>query len=319
MLELLRRTNPLCSPGWTAAGRRVGELLFWLPPRARVELEGLEHLPAGPAIFAPNHTHKFDFFPLRCALLHRGVHLMTWIKARDYQHPAMRWILGKGGNIPLVSRGFLIASDFAQVHGRKPTEAEYRALRLYVDEGLAVDAHLEKGLSFSRRIAGVEVDFTDGYRQAVRRAYHVLMNEALRLARIGRDAGRHQHIYPQGATSRQLTPGHPGVIQAALALGVPVIPVGVSGCREVFLGKGHPLTRGGRVTIRLGPPFEVVRTVVPEGFRPFDPDEEDAHRAALQAQSDRLMEIINGLCAPAYQWAADAHSDAKRGVARFYS
>lgn len=319
MLELLRNTNPLCSPGWTAAGRNFGDLMFWLPPRARVELQGLEHLPKGPAIFAPNHTHKFDFFPVRCALLHRGVHLMTWIKARDYQHPAMRWILGKGGNIPLVSRGFLIAADFVQVHRRKPSEDEYRALRLHVDEGTPLEQSLAARLAAPRRIAGVEVDLSQGYRPALRHAYHLLMEEALRLARIGRDAGRHQHIYPQGATSRQLTPGHPGVVQAALALGVPVVPVGVSGCREVFLGKGHPFTRGGRVTVRLGAPFEVPRALVPTGFRPFHPDDEDAHRVVLQAQSDRLMEVINGLCAPSYQWADDARSDARQGVARFYS
>ena len=48
MLDLLRRTNPLCSPAWTTAGRTFGDLMFLLPPRARVELEGLEHLPAGP-------------------------------------------------------------------------------------------------------------------------------------------------------------------------------------------------------------------------------------------------------------------------------
>lgn len=319
MLELLRRTNPLCSPGWTTAGRSFGDLLFWLPPRARVELEGLEHLPSGPAIFAPNHTHKFDFFPVRCALLHHGLQLMTWIKARDYKHPAMRWILGKGGNIPLVSRGFLIASDFAAVHARRTTEDEYRALRLHIDDGTALEPALASRLAAPRRIGGVEVDLSLGYRHALRSAYHLLMEEALRLARIGRDAGHHQHIYPQGATSRQLTPGHPGVVQAAHALGIPVIPVGVSGCREVFIGKGHPLTRGGRVTIRLGAPFEVPRTLVPAGFRPFHPDDEDQHRVVLQAESDRLMEVINGLLDPAYRWADDAHSDAKRGVARFYS
>lgn len=319
MLELLRRTNPLCSPAWTAAGRSFGDFLFWLPPRAKVELEGLEHMPRGPAIFAPNHTHKFDFFPVRCALLHREVHLMTWIKARDYKHPLMRWILGKGGNIPLVSRGFLIAGDFAAVHGRPPTEGEYRALRLHIDDGTALEATLAAGLAAPRLIAGVEVDLARGYRHALRHAYHLLMGEALRLARVGRDAGRHQHIYPQGATSRQLTPGHPGVVQAALALDLPVVPVGVSGCREVFLGKGHPLTRGGRVTVRLGPPFQVARTLVPPGFRPFHPDDEDTHRVALQAESDRLMEVINGLCDPAYRWADDAHSDARQGVARFYA
>jgi hypothetical protein len=256
---------------------------------------------------------------VRCALLHRDVHLMTWIKARDYKAPAMRWILGKGGNIPLVSRGFLIASDFAAVFARAPTEDEYRALRAHVDEGAALAPRLAERLSAPHRIAGVEVDLAHGWRQALRHAYHVLMLEALRLARVGRDAGRHQHLYPQGATSRQLTPGHPGVVQAALALDLPVVPVGVSGCREVFLGKGHPLTRGGRVTVRLGKALQVPRTVVPPGFRPFHPDDEDAHRVVLQAETDRLMQAINELCEPAYRWADDGQSDAKRGVARFYA
>ena len=319
MLDLLRHTDPICSPGWTLAGRSAGDLLFWLPPRARVEVSGLENLPSGPAIFAPNHTHKFDFFPLRCALLHRGLQLMTWIKARDYRQPAMRWILGKGGNIPLCSRGYLIASDFAAVQGRRPSEAEYRALRRHVDEGSPLDEPLDGGLRRSRRIADVAVDFDRGYREAIRQAYAVLMQETLRLARIGRDAGRHQHIYPQGATSRQLTPGHPGAVQAALALDVPIVPVGMSGCREVFVGRGHPLTRGGRVVIRFGTPFAVSRSMVPASFRPFHPDDEDAHQAALQAETDRLMAAINELCEPAYRFADDGVSDAKRGVARFYA
>lgn len=318
MLDLLRRTNPICSPAWSAAGRSFGDLMFWLPPRARVQIEGLENLPRGPAIVSPNHTHKFDFLPVRCALLHQGMELMTWIKARDYKHPAMRWILGKGGNIPLVSRGYLIASDFAAVHRRRPSEDEYRALRSHVDEAVALPDALEAGLTHGRAIGGVDVDLRGGYRAAVREAYRALMAETLRLARQGRDQGRHQHIYPQGATSRQLTPGHPGAVQAALALGLPIVPVGMSGCREVFVGKDHPLTRGGRVTIRIGAPIDVPSSVVPAGFRPFDPDHEDASASALQRETDRVMSAINALCEPAYRWADDRASDAKRGVDRFY-
>ena len=221
MLELLRKTNPICTPGWSLAGRMFGDTAFALPPRTRVVLEGTEHLRAlreGPAIVSPNHTHKFDFFPLRCALLHRDLQLMTWIKARDYKHPAMRWILGKGGNIPLASRGYLIALDFAREHGRRPTEAEYRLLRGHVDTGGPLSNELATKLSRPRTIGGVVVGFANGYRGAIREAYRTLLNEALRHARTGRDLGRHQHIYPQGATSKQLTPGHPGAVQAALAL-----------------------------------------------------------------------------------------------------
>ncbi len=319
MLELLRETNPICTPAWSLAGRVFNDLIFWAPPRATIALDGLENVPRGPAIFCPNHTHKFDFLPMRAALLHHDMQLMTWIKARDYKHPAMRWILGKGGNIPLVSRGFLIASDFAAVHRRKPTDEEYRALRQHVDEGASLDESVARGLRGARTIAGVTVDPRLDYRGAIRAAYRVLMGESLRLARQGRDVGRHQHVYPQGATSRQLTPGHIGAVQAALALGLPIVPVGVSGCREVFVGRDHPLTRAGRVTIRIGAPIEVPRECVSAGFVPFDPDHEDEHKPALQAQTDRVMDAINALCERSYQWADDLRSDGKQGVARFYS
>ncbi len=319
MLDLLRVTNPICTPAWSLAGRAFNDLLLWLPPRATTELIGVENLPRGPAIFCPNHTHKFDFLPLRAALLHHDLQLMTWIKARDYKHPAMRWILGKGGNIPLVSRGFLIASHFASVHRRKPSEDEYRALRAHVDEAAPVDPSLTAPLDAPASIAGVALPGRLDFRSAIREAYRVLMGESLRLARQGRDAGRHQHIYPQGATSKQLTPGHPGAVQAALALGVPIVPVGVSGCREVFVAKDHPLSRGGRVVIRIARPITVNRSIVPPDYRPFDPEHEDAHYEALQRETDRVMQVINECCEPEYRWASDGRSDAKQGVARFYT
>jgi 1-acyl-sn-glycerol-3-phosphate acyltransferase len=284
-----------------------------------VQLSGVEHLPKGPAVICPNHTHKFDFLPLRTVLLHHGMQLMTWIKARDYKSPGMRWILGKGGNVPLVSRGYLIARDFAEVNGRKPTEDEYRQLRAHIDDGAELDARLLGPLQTHRRIAEVDVDPGNGYRTALRGAYRALMAESLRLARAGTAMGRHQHVYPQGATSKQLTPGHPGAVQAALALDIPMVPVGISGCREVFVGKDHPVAKGGSITIAIGPPMSVERDALPQDFRPFDPDHEDRHKIALQAQTDRLMHAINDLCAPSYRWATDLKSDAKQGIARFFT
>lgn len=318
MFDVLRKNNPICSPRWTFAGKSFGELMFWLPPRARVVVEGLENLPRGPAIICPNHTHKFDAIPIRCTFLDHGMQLMTWIKARDYKHAALRWVLGNGGNIPLVSRGFLIAADFANVFRRKPTEDEYRQLRAHVDDDVPLDDALSEKLSPSRTLSGVRVDFSRGYRHALREAYHTLMLESLRHARHGRDLGRHQHIYPQGATSKQLTPGHPGAVQAALALHLPIIPIGLSGCREVYVGKDHPFTRGGSVTLRIGTPIDVPPSIVPPSFRPFHPDDEDAFRVPLQAQTDVIMNAINDLCDPAYRFADDLRSDAKQGVGRFY-
>lgn len=320
MLKLLQQTNPICTPAWTVAGRSFGQFMMWLPPKTQVELSGAENIPKGPSIICPNHTHKFDFLPLRTVLLqHHDLQLMTWIKARDYKSPGMRWILGKGGNVPLVSRGYLIAADFAQVFGRKPTEDEYRLLRAHIDDATPLTDALSHALQAPRRIAEVDVDPTKGYRDALRGAYRGLMAESLRLARAGKALGRHQHVYPQGATSKQLTPGHAGAVQAAVALDVPMVPVGMSGCREVFIGKDHPVARGGRITIRIGKPMTVEPGALPADFRPFDPDHEDQYKDALQAQTDRLMHAINELCEPAYRWAPDLRSDAKQGIARFFT
>jgi 1-acyl-sn-glycerol-3-phosphate acyltransferase len=214
---------------------------------------------------------------------------------------------------------YLIAADFAAVHQRKPTEDEYRQLRAHIDDGVPLGDELSRALHAPRRIAEVDVDPSKGYREALRGAYRALMAESLRLARAGKALGRHQHVYPQGATSKQLTPGHAGAVQAALALDVPMVPVGMSGCREVFIGKDHPVARGGRIVIRVGKPIHVQPGALPADFRPFDPDHEDQYKDALQAQTDRLMHEINELCEESYRWAPDLRSDAKQGIARFYT
>jgi 1-acyl-sn-glycerol-3-phosphate acyltransferase len=315
--DLLQKTDPICSPGWTFAGRSFCELMFALPPRARVRLEGAENLPKKPSLFCPNHTHKLDFLPFRAALLrHNGMQLMTWVKARDFKAPLMRWVLGNGGSIPMVSRGYLIAADFHAVMGRKPTEAEYRQLRDHIDQGHPLDTTMIRLLG-PRRIAGVAVDFWGGYRLALLSAYETLMGESLRHARRGQGLGRHQHIYPQGARSSQLTPGRIGAVQVAVALDLPIVPVGISGCREAFIGPVGPLTRGSEVVVRIGRPMSV-QGVVPYGFRPFHWADEDRYRDPLTEATERVMEAINELCEPGYRWAPDLRSDAKQGIPRFY-
>ena len=318
-LELIERTDPIFPRRLTRVTRAVGNAFFRAPPRTDVRLEGTEHLPAGPAIFSPNHTHKFDFLPIRVALLGLDVHLITWIKARDYRDRAMRAFFAHTGNIGLASRGYVIASDFATVCGRRPTEAEYRELRDHVDTGARLDPALAERLERkSRAILGTPFDPSQlGYREAVRETYFALMQATLERARVGRDAGHHQHIYPQGSTSAQLTPGRTGAVQAALALDVPVVPVGISGCREVFRGS-TPLAMGGEIVIRFGAPIRVPPAVVPANFRPFHPDDEMEQHTPLTHQTAELMERINALCDPRYRWAADKKSDAKQGVARFF-
>ena len=74
-------------------------------------------------------------------------------------------------------------------------------------------------------------------------------------------------MFPEGTRSSDgvLLPFKKGAFVLALELGVPVIPVGVSGGRE-RMPKGAFLVRPGRMTVRIGPPLEV------EGWTPADRD-----------------------------------------------
>lgn len=319
-LDTLSRQNPLANPFWTGLARGLTNVAFTLPRQTRVELEGEENLPREPAIFAPNHSHKYDFLPLRYLLLKRDENLVTWIKARAFKDPIMAKILGRTGNIPLSSTGYLIAADFEALTGRRPSEEEYRLLRDHIDRGPALpegDVFDEIQLR-SRDMLGFAFDAAEmTYRQALRTLYFESMQATLALAGRCVEAGHHMHFYPQGAVSSRLTPGKVGIIEAALALDLPIIPVGISGCREVFIGQGLR-SRGGTIAIRIGEALRIDAAEYGPDFRPFHPDDEDDFRTQLQADTDRVMEGINELVSPEYRWAEDGVDDGKVGIARFY-
>jgi 1-acyl-sn-glycerol-3-phosphate acyltransferase len=319
-LTKLISMDPMYKPAWMAGSRALAHGLFNLPRRTKIEVEGLEHLQnAGLAIITANHTHRYDFLPIRYALDARDINIVTWVKARDYRSASRSLVLSKMGNIPIASRGYLICADFAGEFGRSPTEEEYRQLRDHVDVGFAADPALLDGLVRPRSIMGSTADPSQlGYAGAIRQAYYEFMMTTLDKARMARDAGRHVQIYPQGATSGQLTPGKNGAVQAAIALGLPIVPVGISGCRGVFKG-ATPVSKGGVITIRFGEPIELQREFLPEGFRPYHPDDEATHREVLTEWTQDVMDRIAGLCDPDCRWAPDLKSDAKQGIARFYA
>lgn len=91
-------------------------------------------------------------------------------------------------------------------------------------------------------------------------------------------------IFPEGTRSPdgRLYRGHTGVMRVALPLGVPVIPVGVRGTRELVLPpKGW---QRGRVSITYGTPMDLT----PWAGRKDDPE-------AWREATDALMEQIAAL------------------------
>lgn len=93
-------------------------------------------------------------------------------------------------------------------------------------------------------------------------------------------------IFPEGTRSPdgRLYRGRTGVARLALPAGVPIVPVGVTGTREVRLPGSRSGARRGHVTITYGPPVDLT----PWRGREQDPQ---AWREVTDLVMDRIAEI----------------------------
>lgn len=220
----------------------------------RVDVEG--DLPARPSLLCTNSTQKYDFLALMRGLDQRGHRVVTLTKAKNYHSAAMAFVMKRAGVVPLASRGYFILADFLAVHGRRPTDAEYRALRTHVDNGAPIEdvEPFASILQNERAIAGHAFDPGTGtWRDAIERVYQAGLAETTRLARDAVDAGYHVQIYPEGTVNPRLGVCRDGAKHLAKALGLDMVPVGMSGCPRAFLG---PLPKRGRIRIRIGKRLE---------------------------------------------------------------
>lgn len=288
-----------------------------------IALEHLERLPAHPVIFAMNHTDNFNYWPLQYGLHRRFErYTATWVKGKNFEHPAVAAFMRSTNNIPIASRGYLITRDFVATMGRRPEEGEYRALRDAVNHGVPVDdgAVPREVLERPRDMLGRRFDPSrERYHDAVDALFSEMMRQFMRLNRHALDIGLDILVFPQGTRSIRLSRGHVGLIQAALALNATVVPVGCNGSDRVYPGRSL-VSKPGRVVYRFGAPLtpEDFADLAPkERFEPYSRAAEATHRGAFQALTDRIMERIDGLLDPEYRFAEDRTSDGTRGTDRF--
>lgn len=266
----------------------------------RISVSGLENLPDRPALLATNSTQKYDFLAFRHPLFAKGVRVVTVTKGKNYHSAPMAVVLGRTGVIPLSSRGYILLCDFVAVHGRRPTDAEYRALRDHVNDPTSelprADVEPLRSLLTRRRdVVGHPFDpRAERYGEALRRTYRQMMAETLRLSREAVAAGYHIQMYPEGTVAPRLGVGRVGAVQLAWALGLTIVPVGMSGCPQAFAG-ASPLFRGGHVHIEIGAPMRLPEGALPADFEPFSPSCEARHKRELQAMTDEIMAKIDGL------------------------
>ena len=322
-LKTLTAVDSSCKPNWGAAASGASNLLFRFTPGSSVVIENLEALPREPVIVAMNHPPFYDFLPLRAPLYREGRHFVSWVKARAYKDPLVGKFLHNTGNVPICSRGYVIAADWFATFGERMTNDQYRAVRDHVDHGKDLpteDPKLERLATEGRDILGWSFNpSTHNYGQAVRMIFYDLMQISIKKTAESVSRGEHVHIYPQGSIAARLIPGKVGTVEAALALGLPILPLGVSGCRETFLGESPIPVPGQKIIVRFGERLHSIpREEFPHNYRPFHPDDQANQREKLEHYTRKIMDDLNELLEPDYQWAPDLQSDAKTGVTRFF-
>ncbi len=304
---------------------------YYTPPFVRIRFEDEDRVPEGPVIFAMNHTDRYNYWPLQFKLWRRlGRYTAAWVKGKYYEHPLMGKFMELVNSIPTVSRGYIIARDFRGLLQRRPTNEEYAAARAWIDgqaaalDGAPVEAPDSalpaEILEQPRSILGRAFDPSkESYAQAVNALFQKMMRRFVELNAEATGLGLDTIIFPQGTRSIRLSRGRIGMSQIALAQGRTIVPVGCSGCDQLYPG-GSPWARGGTVTYRFGEPMtaaELAEFRPGEPFEPFTPAAEAAHRGVFQALADRVMERIDRLVDEPYRFSTDLESGGVEGSSRF--
>jgi 1-acyl-sn-glycerol-3-phosphate acyltransferase len=308
------------------AQRLVGWALlvpnYEIPPRVRIDVEGLEHLPNEPVLLAMNHTDRYNYWPLQYALWRRHDRFTaTWVKGKYYQSAFVGKFMELTNNIPTVSRGYLISRDFINTMGRPPGDEEYAALRQLVEDGGAPPASVPNEiLERPRDMLGRPFDPSEEpYPEAVDALFRAMMRRFVELNGEAFDKGLDVLVFPQGTRSKRLSRGHIGLAQIALKFDRPIVPVGCSGSDACY-PSGSPLAKGGHIVYRVGAPItreELAPFRPSEAFEPFTPEAEQMHRERFQSLVDVVMDRINDLVDAPYKRSDTGESDGTRGVSRF--
>lgn len=323
MLDLAwMRATESVPPTWLIDATWWGaHALFSSVPSAQLSCSGLTGPLPRPVLFAQNHTHFFDWLPPRY-LLYKFFEMQcdTWIKIRGFQeHPLQGKFLAGTGNIPLGSRGYILAADWSELLQERPSDETYRLLRDHVDSAqpLPDTPAFERLQNTPRSILGHRFDpSTTTWRQAVQDVFVEMMEISLEKGRRAVGAGFHMHIYPEGTISSRLFRARSGAIEIALAMGLDLLPTGVSGARDFFSAQAPRPAPHTHLHVRFGTPYVLDRP--PEGYVPFAQHQTPEVQAWLDARVADLMDRIDALLEPEYrrdpEWDRE---EGTQGVDRF--
>lgn len=319
--------------------RPVGQIAFALSvlapnynvlPGIDVKIEGFERIPDEPVVFAMNHTDRFNYFPFMYKLWRElGRYMTVWVKGKYYETAAVGLFMELTSNIPTVSRGYIITKDFTLTMGRRPTEAEYETLRAVVNAEAEPDSDPstvdlsdvpDALLRTKRDILGVGFDPSrETYARGINNVFAAMMRQFVKLNERSFDLGLDLLVFPQGTRSIRLPRGRIGMMEVALRYKKTIVPVGCNGCDLIYPGS-LPIAKKGKVVYRVGKPIpyeELSEFHIDEPFEPFSAEAEHAYRDKFQGSVDVVMDRINDLLDPEYQFSDDLESTGVRGTSRF--
>ena len=298
-------------------------------PGVHVSVEGFDRLPSNNVIFAMNHTDRFNYWPFQYKLYRdRDRFTSTWVKGKYYENEWVGAFMENTNNLPTVSHGYIITKDFIEIMKRPPTQAEYDSLRKSIDseaapntDAIPIDTGLiaSKLLKTRRSILGFPFDPSSStYSQAINETFSTMMARFVELNEETIRLGLDLLVFPQGTRSISLTRSHIGMAQIALKYQRTIVPVGCNGSDEVYPGSS-PFGRRGKIVYRIGKPIhhsELKEFHIKEDYVPFSAEAEHDHKDAFQGVTDLVMERINALVDPRYQFSGE-ESDRVRGSSRF--
>ena len=310
---------------------------YKLLPGVDITLEGTSNLPDEPVIYAMNHTDRYNYWPFQYQLWQQlGRFTATWVKGKYYQNPLMGKFMEWMNNIPTVSRGYLIGRDFKNVTDERPAEGQYRTLRRLVDRAAVADiegadagdppsadelaAIPEAIFEQPRDLLGLDYDpARHEWAERLFEVFRAMMERFVDLNGEAFQKGLDLLVFPQGTRSIRLSRGRIGLAQIALFFDRTIVPVGCNGSDRVYPGDS-PLAQSGEIVYRIGEPIGADQRsefAIDEAFEPFTPEAEHRHRDRFQAFVDLVMERINELLDPRYQFRDEQESDGVQGARRF--
>ena len=287
---------------------------YRFPPRTHIEVEGWENIPDEPCYLAMNHTDSYNYWPFQYELACRkNQYTCTWVKAKYFRNWFVRHFLLQCNNIPVASKGVLIARSVQRKLNRKPSNEEYRVIRNFLDTGT-----LPETLGALQPYFGQQPQTVI---KEIENEFSALSHEVIRLNREAFQKGHHILIFPQGTRSKRLSKGHIGLVQMSQCLKVPIVPIGCSGSDLVYPGSA-PWAKGGHIRYRIGKPItlddpKIQDFIVQESFLPFSAHAHQEYRTQFQSMTNVIMDIINTLVDPPYQYSEDQSSDGVKGLNRF--